>query len=56
MSPEVGSISRAMQRATVDLPEPDSPTMPTVSPGRTASDTSRAAFTVRRLPGQLPVT
>ena len=29
MSPPVGSISRAMQRATVDLPEPDSPTMPT---------------------------
>jgi hypothetical protein len=33
--PLSASISRAMQRAAVDLPEPDSPTMPTVSPRRT---------------------
>ena len=30
-----------MQRATVDLPEPDSPTMPSVSPRRISSVTSR---------------
>ena len=39
ISPRVGSISRAMQRATVDLPEPDSPTMPSVSPRRISSMT-----------------
>src|SRR6185295_10511945 len=43
--PRVGSISRAMQRATVLLPEPDSPTRPTVSPLRTSKDTSVAAAT-----------
>ena len=32
-SPAVGSISRRMQRPVVDLPEPDSPTSPSVSPG-----------------------
>ena len=31
-SPEVGSISRITVRATVDLPQPLSPTMPEVSP------------------------
>ena len=31
-SPEVGSISRRMQRPVVDLPQPDSPTRPSVSP------------------------
>ena len=30
--PPVGSSSRAMQRAIVDLPQPDSPTTPSVSP------------------------
>jgi hypothetical protein len=34
MPPEVGSIRRTMQRATVDLPEPLSPTMPSVRPLR----------------------
>jgi hypothetical protein len=29
-----GSISRTMQRASVDLPEPDSPTMPSVGAAR----------------------
>ena len=43
----VGSTSRATQRATVDLPEPDSPTMPSVSPRRTVSDTSLTALTIR---------
>ena len=32
ISPAVGSISRRMQRPVVDLPEPDSPTSPSVSP------------------------
>ena len=45
--PLVGSTSRATQRATVDLPEPDSPTMPSVSPRRTVSDTSLTALTMR---------
>src|SRR6266851_2554219 len=30
--PSVGSIKRARSRARVDLPQPDSPTSPTVSP------------------------
>ena len=30
--PPVGSSSRMMQRAIVDLPQPDSPTTPSVSP------------------------
>ena len=32
MRPPSASTRRAMQRATVDLPEPDSPTSPSVSP------------------------
>ena len=43
----VGSTSRATQRATVDLLEPDSPTMPSVSPRRTVSDKSLTALTMR---------
>ena len=43
-----------MQRATVDLPEPDSPTMPSVWPLRTSSETSSAARTSRRAPSQPP--
>ena len=50
MPPEVGSISRTMQRATVDLPEPLSPTMPSVRPLRSVSVTSFAAATSRTLP------
>ena len=34
-----------MARSTVDLPEPDSPTMPKVSPAATAKLTSRTAST-----------
>ena len=42
-----------MQRATVDLPEPDSPTIPSVSPCLISSVTSSAAATVcLRLPNQ----
>ena len=45
MWPAVGSIRRTMQRATVDLPEPDSPTMPRISPLRSVRLTSAAATT-----------
>ena len=34
--PAVGSSSRITRRARVDLPQPDSPTSPTVSPGNTS--------------------
>ena len=33
ISPEVGSIRRSTQRPVVDLPQPDLPTSPRVSPG-----------------------
>ena len=46
--PEVGSSSRSSIRAVVVLPHPDSPTMPTASPGATARLTPRTARTVRR--------
>jgi len=42
-SPEVGSISRRIERPVVDLPQPDSPTSPSVSPGMTSNDTSSTA-------------
>ncbi len=45
ISPEVGSISRMMQRPVVDLPQPDSPTRPSVSPGRMSSVTPSTART-----------
>ena len=48
-SPADGSIRRASKRATVDFPEPDSPTMPSVSPLRTSRSTASAAFTRRPL-------
>ncbi len=47
MVPALGSTRRATQRATVDLPEPDSPTMPSVSPRRTDSETSLTALVTR---------
>ena len=34
MRPDVGSSRRTSRRASVDLPQPDSPTMPSVSPRR----------------------
>ena len=37
--------SRMMQRARVDFPQPDSPTMPSVSPGCTSKETPSTAFT-----------
>ena len=38
-----------MQRAIVDLPQPDSPTTPSVSPSRTVKLTPSTAFTARDL-------
>src|SRR4051794_19162442 len=43
MRPAVGSISLMTRRATVDLPDPDSPTMPRTSPVLTLSETSSTA-------------
>ena len=42
-----GGSSRRMDSASVVLPEPDSPTMPSVSPARSVSDTSSTARTTR---------
>ncbi|MEY9756203.1 hypothetical protein ABIE73_003598 [Bradyrhizobium yuanmingense] len=44
--PEVGSTSRSTLRATVDLPQPDSPTRPSVSPVPSANETPSTACTV----------
>ncbi len=44
-SPEVGSIRRSRHRAVVDLPEPDSPTRPNVSPRRTSKEMFETACT-----------
>src|SRR4051794_41591581 len=43
--PASGSIRRRQARATVDLPQPDSPTMPSASPGATENDTPSRART-----------
>ena len=45
MFPELESISRVMRRAVVDFPDPDSPTRPSVSPGRMSKETSSTAWT-----------
>ena len=47
--PLVMSYSRAMHRARVDLPQPDSPTRPRVSPARSSKLTSSTACTRRDL-------
>ena len=44
-SPEVGSIRRRMERPTVVLPQPDSPTSPRVSPFLTVKLTLSTACT-----------
>ena len=44
-SPALGSISRKMQRPVVDLPQPDSPTMPRVSPAAMLKLTPSTACT-----------
>ena len=45
MEPLVSGYSRAMHRASVDLPQPDSPTSPSVSPARSSMLTSSTACT-----------
>src|SRR5215203_797155 len=47
MLPEVGGISRAIRRAVVLLPLPDSPTTATTSPLLTVNETSSRACTFR---------
>ena len=42
-SPEVTGCRPTMTRAVVDLPQPDSPTSPSVSPRLTLSETSLTA-------------
>jgi hypothetical protein len=41
--PAVVSSRRTMQRASVDFPQPDSPTMPSVSPGLMLNETPSTA-------------
>src|SRR2546429_6453718 len=48
MSPASRFIRCINSRAVVDLPQPDSPTMPTVSPLAMENDTSSTARTVLR--------
>lgn len=43
--PAEGSASKARHPATVLLPDPDSPTMPSTSPGPTSKETSAQATT-----------
>src|SRR6476661_4747056 len=45
IEPAVGSISRSTVRPTVDLPHPDSPTSPSVSPLRIVKLTPSTAYT-----------
>src|SRR3954471_1886520 len=56
MSPASRFIRCINSRAVVDLPQPDSPTMPTVSPLAMANDTSSTARTVLLLPNRPPRT
>ena len=49
-SPPVGSYKRIIVLPVVDLPEPDSPTKPNVSPSYIWKDTSSTAFTTLFLP------
>src|SRR6516225_3442036 len=46
MRPATGVSRRTMQRASVDLPQPDSPTIPTVSPRATVKLTLFRARTI----------
>jgi hypothetical protein len=49
-APLLGSIRRVMSRAVVDLPQPLSPTRPSVSPGRIEKLMLSTALRVRVLP------
>src|SRR5262245_26329820 len=48
--PDVGLMRRSTQRATVDLPQPDSPTSPKVSPVAMSKETPSTARTSERRP------
>src|SRR4029077_2944487 len=54
ISPEVGSISRRMQRPVVVLPQPDSPTRPSVSPRPISKLTPSTALTTAGRPPKSP--
>ena len=43
ISPAAGSTRPSIARARVDLPQPDSPTTPRISPGRHSSETPSTA-------------
>src|SRR5437588_6272160 len=43
MLPADGGVKREARRKSVDLPQPDGPTMATISPDRTCSETSSRA-------------
>src|ERR1019366_9844208 len=47
MEPVSGSIRRTIQRASVDFPDPDSPTMPSVAPRGSFSETFFTAGVTR---------
>ena len=53
-SPLVGASSRRMARPVVVLPQPDSPTSPSVSPRRIEKLTPSTAFTVAARPPKSP--
>src|SRR5438876_1990381 len=56
ISPASRGIRCINSRAVVDLPQPDSPTIPTVSPLTIENDTSSTARTVLVLPNRPPRT
>src|ERR1700676_853540 len=56
ISPESRGIRGINRRAGVDLPQPDSPTIPTVSPLAIENDTSSTARTVLRALNKSPRT
>src|SRR3954466_3625309 len=56
IDPVSGSIKPITSRAVVDLPQPDSPTMPSTSPLSTAKLTSSTARTTPPRPNRLPPT
>ena len=54
IAPLVGSTNRNTVRATVDLPQPDSPTSPSVSPAPSEKLTPSTAYTVPTCRRKMP--
>src|SRR6266851_5724166 len=54
MLPDVGAMRRSVRRPSVLLPDPDSPTRPSVSPAWMSSDTSSTARTSYGEPRAFP--